>query len=136
MLAKRCRNEKTINIFQNELLNGRCIREAINSGERSFTEFRKLLYHSKRFKAWVGGVDPNMSVMNEYVKSATKGTWADSLPIKALRFAICTATGLASTPGGISATVADTFLLEKIFRGWRPHHFVQGPLARFVDTDP
>ncbi len=31
--------------------------------------------------------------------------------------------------------IADSFLIESILGGWRPNHFVQGPLQQFIDQD-
>jgi len=40
------------------------------------------------------------------------------------------ATGLAV---GAASSAADTFLLDKLLKGWRPNHFVDGKLKPFLD---
>jgi hypothetical protein len=134
LLLKRERSAEEIHSFQDIFLKGHAIREAINSGERSISDFRKLLDHAKKFKNWVDGVRPEARLIAEYHESSISGTWVDSLPIKTIRFAICTGLGLSDSPTGILASVVDSFLLDKIFKGWRPHHFVQGELTKFVDS--
>jgi hypothetical protein len=67
--------------------------------------------------------------------------WIDQLPAKPIRWlvfnGIGAATGLAADPlvgtaAGIALNAADTFLLDKLAKGWRPSHFVQGPLSKFI----
>lgn len=134
LLLKRERSAGEIHSFQDIILKGHTIREAINSGERSISDFRKLLDHAKKFKNWVDGVKPEAKLIAEYYESNISGTWVDSLPIKTIRFAICTGLGFSGDVTGISASLVDSFLLDKILKGWRPHHFVQGELTKFVDS--
>ncbi|MFZ5553516.1 MAG: hypothetical protein ACOZCO_10395 [Bacteroidota bacterium] len=134
LLLKRERSAEEIHSFQDIFLKGHAIREAINSGERSISDFRKLLDHAKKFKNWVDGVKPESRLIAEYQKSSISGTWVDSLPIKTVRFAICAGLGFSGDATGLLASVTDSFLLDKILKGWRPHHFVQGELTKFVDS--
>lgn len=134
LLLKNERSAGEIRSFQDVILNGHTIREALNSGEKSVSDFRKLLDHAKKFKSWVDGVKPEAKLIAEYYESSITGTWVDSLPIKSLRFAICTALGFSGEVTGFTAGVIDSFLLDKILKGWRPHHFVQGELTKFVDS--
>lgn len=133
LLAKRGQNAEQIGMFQDAFCEGRALREVINSGERTFAEFRTLLDKSRRFKAWVGDLSPDRRLINEYYKSTTADTWVDSLPIKTARFVICAGAGAISAGLGLGASAADMFLVERIFRGWRPHHFVQGHFLKFID---
>lgn len=135
LLMKHQHNLEEIRMFYNIALEGRSLREVVNSGERSFSEFRRLLEKADRFKSWLKSINPDQQVIAEYHKAATAETWIDSLPVKGIRFAICTAAGLAGPFTGLGAGAVDTFLIEKIFRGWRPHHFVQGPLFKFLNPE-
>ncbi len=135
MLLKRQKNLSSINSFQDIFLDGHSVRETINGGERSFSDFRKLLDQAAKFKNWMGGINPDAKLIEEYHKTSISGTWAYSLPIKTLRFAICTFLGFNGDGTGLVAGGVDTFLLDKILKGWRPHHFVQGNLKKFVDVE-
>jgi len=36
---------------------------------------------------------------------------------------------------GIAASASNTFLIEKLFGGWRPSHFIDQKLKPFVDPE-
>lgn len=133
MLRKRNVNHHEYSIFQETVLEGHSIRDAINSGERSFSEFRDLLNSAGKFKNWMGGLKPDAKLIAEYCKANTAGTWADKLPIKTFRFAVCFLAGIINISAGLVASGIDTFLLDKILKGWAPHHFVQAELKDFVN---
>jgi hypothetical protein len=135
LLIKRDRNSRELENFQDIFLhNGYAVREAINSGERSFSEFRKVLDKAQKFKHWLEQINPSERLIAEYHKSATEATWIDALPVKMLRFAICTGAGFITSPiAGIGTSAVDAFLVDKVLQGWRPSHFVTGPLLKFVD---
>lgn len=135
LLIKRERNVEQIRVFQDAVLDGRSLREAINSGGRSFSEFRKLLETAQKFRSWLHNASPDQRLIAEYERALVADTWINSLPAKAIRFAICSVLGAAGAPVGIGAGALDAFLVEKILKGWRPHHFVQGPLLKFVGPD-
>jgi hypothetical protein len=67
--------------------------------------------------------------------------WAERLPSKTARWAIFTAAGtvaslaltpLVGTAVGLGLTAADTFLVDKLIKGWKPNQFVNGPLREFL----
>jgi hypothetical protein len=68
--------------------------------------------------------------------------WADKLPPKTLRWLLFTGGGLAlgaafTNPltgaiAGTALSLADSFLLDKLIKGWRPSQFIEGPLKDFV----
>jgi hypothetical protein len=33
---------------------------------------------------------------------------------------------------GVGLSAADTFLLDKLLKGWKPNQFVEGPLKEFI----
>ena len=60
LLAKRERSSGQIEMFQNQFLDdARAMREAINSGERSFEEFLVILEKAQKFKKWLGTRNPD-----------------------------------------------------------------------------
>lgn len=117
------------------------IREVINSGERTFPEFLQLVQDAERFRKWLHSQNSDASLLREYQAAATANTWADKLPTKGIRFAIATGLGLAgeafmptgiSTMVGIAVGTGDTFLLDKIIKGWRPNQFIESRMRSFV----
>lgn len=120
------------------------IREVVNSGERSFAEFLKLVRDGEKFRTWLHGQNPDANLLREYQIAATADTWANRLPTKGIRFAIATGLGLigeAFLPTGISTATgaaigaSDTFLLDKIIKGWRPNQFIESRFRSFVNGD-
>ena len=145
-LANICSNQTDeIKLFQNSTIDkAASIREEINSGNRSFGEFLNLLEEADRFKRWLHKTNPDRGVLQQYHDDLIAKTGFDKLAPKSIRFAIATGLGAlaeAVTSGGIglAAGVAvgatDTFLLDKLLKGWNPSHFVSGPLKDFVDSD-
>jgi hypothetical protein len=110
------------------------IREVINSKERSFDEFEKLLDQSDRFRRTVHQMGPDASLVEEYFKQVMREGWISSLPAKGMRYVLGLGIGTANPIAGALLGAADTFLLDKL-RGWRPSHFVDGKLKLFLDTD-
>jgi hypothetical protein len=113
----------------------------INSGERTLPEFLRLVRDAEQFRKWLHSQNPDASLLREYQAAATAKTWADKLPTKGIRFAIATGLGLAgevvmptgiSTMAGIAIGAGDTFLLDKIVKGWRPNQFIENRMRSFV----
>ena len=127
---------------EHHLEDARSVREAINSGERSFEEFLDLLDHADRFKEWLKGRNPDADLIREYYKAATSETWIDKLPTKSFRFVLATLGGLGADmlfpTGGIGTAIgvgigaSDSLLLDRILKGWRPNHFIEGELKTFT----
>jgi hypothetical protein len=143
ILSRRQRNLDQIELFQRVHLNdARAVREAINSGERSFDDFIKLLQRADRFKAWLSGRNPDGTLLQEYYRAATSDSWIERLPTKSLRFVFTTLGGAAADiflPTGGLGTVAgaglgavDSLLLDRLLKGWKPNQFVEGELREFI----
>jgi hypothetical protein len=111
------------------------IREVINSGERTFDEFQRLLDKSDRFRQAIHAIEPDASLVEEYLREVTKEGWTSSLPVKLARYVFALAVGVKNPVAGAAVSAADTFLLDKLGKGWRPSHFVDGKLKPFLDTD-
>lgn len=112
--------------------------EVIDSGERSFDDFLKLLDQSARFKDWLNTVNPDENLIRTYVRDISSEGWIQKLPAKSVRYMFTTAieaTFKATHPAaGLVAGIVDNFLLDKIFAGWRPNHFVSKRLSPFVNS--
>jgi amino acid transporter len=120
------------------------IRETINSGERTISEFLKLLDQAQQFRGWLQAANPDRELLASYLRAATQSTWADNLPTKGARFAIITGMGMAvdtllptglGTAAGVGLGAADALLLDKFIKGWRPNHFIEGPYKSFVKAE-
>jgi len=122
----------------------RALREVINRGERTMEEFLEVLRGAQKFRRWLRQQPEEASLIKEYFRAVTKDSWIDKLPVKATRFALVTAVtttvgAAVAGPIGVAAgnglSAADTFLLDRLTRGWRPNQFIEGPLREFV-RDP
>jgi hypothetical protein len=134
-----------IDLFQDVHLEGKKLREVINSGERTFSEFLDLLDEARKFKDWLKGADQELGLLKEYHRAVTKTSWLEKLPSKSTRFALMVGagalldtfvTGGLATAGGLSLGAADTFLIDKFLQGWRPNQFVENGLEKFVEKSP
>ena len=108
------------------------IRDVIDSGERSFSEFLKLLDKAQKFKTWLAKTNPDQKLVSQYIEALKSDTWADKAPVKALRYMFSLGTGLADPTAGVASGAADAFLLDNFLKGWRPNHFVDDRLKRFL----
>jgi hypothetical protein len=135
LLRRRRLNLEQLALFQDvHLENASAIREAVNSGYRTFPEFLKILAKAEKFKQWLADINPDSKLLREYHDEVTRDTWAASLPAKTLRWAVASSVGFASVLAGLAAGAADEFLVERLLKGWRPNQFVEGPLKRFVSS--
>jgi hypothetical protein len=127
-------SEKQIEKF-NELTlgDGRAIREAVNSGEVKFAEVISLLEKADNFRSWLRSQEPENSLIAEFYGNSIKDTWAEKIPAKTMRFAVFTGLGLVAdtfltgglgTLTGMGLGATDSFLLDKLIGGWKPHQFV------------
>jgi hypothetical protein len=93
---------------------------------------------SAPFKKWLKEKDPNADLLREYCREVSRLDWADKLPTKTLRWLVFTAIGLAAGPLGAVVGTAigatDTFLIDRLLKGWKPNQFVEGPLRRFLQA--
>jgi hypothetical protein len=142
ILVKRNASGEQISSFQDFVLNdGRAIRESINAGEKSFDDLLRLLDKASKFKTWLKDQKPDESLCKNYLREATASTWVEKLPAKSIRWTLFTGAGVAAdlvgaggvgTGIGIALSAADTFVLDKIIKGWKPSHFVNDHLTNFV----
>lgn len=108
------------------------IRDVVDSGERSFAEFLKLLDKAQKFKVWLAKATPDQKLVSQYIEALNADTWADKAPIKALRYFFSLGSGYADPTGGMVSGAADAFLLDRFSKGWRPNHFVDDRLKPFL----
>lgn len=117
------------------------IQDAVNSGQKDFAEVIKLVEKAEQFKSWLAKQEPNEDLRQAYLRDVAHIDWADKLPPKTLRWLLITGAGLglgATTHpvlGAVAGTVlgaADTFLIDKLIKGWKPNQFIEGSLKPFL----
>jgi hypothetical protein len=117
------------------------VREAVNSGRRSFEDAMELASNAERFRSWLACREPDADLVREYLRACTAKSWADRLPAKSLRWLLVTVGGsvagafLAPPVGAIAGPVLGTVdaLQDAFLSGWRPNQFVEKQLEPFVD---
>ena len=109
-----------------------CLAEVIDSGERTFDEFIDLIDKASKFKKWLNSLGPDENLVRSYLRDVTREGWVARIPGKSLRYMLATAIGVVNPAGGLVAGFADTFLVDKMFGGWKPNHFISSRLSSFV----
>lgn len=142
ILSAAGRSTKMAEMFQENVVDDvPSIREVVNSGKKNFRDVASLVRQAEKFKDWLQRQGSTEDLRDSYCKEVAHLDWADKLPPKSLRFLIMTAAGLAvgavtSPVVGAVATTAlsagDAFLLDKLLKGWKPNHFIEGPLKQFL----
>lgn len=112
------------------------IAEAVDSGERSFQDFLKLLDKSDRFRSWLKSANPDEGLTREYLKAVTSQDWIQTAKPKTVRYLLALAADATSPLAGFAAGFADNFLIEKLLSGWRPSHFLNDRLVPFLTGAP
>jgi hypothetical protein len=128
-------NYKQVELFQSVVIDGaKIIRESINSGNLTFESIFPILDESEKYHKWTASIDNNSNLIREYYKEVTAQSLFDKLPSKAIRFILFTGAGLfidaayptgLGTAAGISLSLGDTFLVDKIIKGWKPNQFIE-----------
>ncbi len=108
------------------------VAEVVDSGERSFDEFLRLLDKSERFKRWVKSANPDEGLAREYMLAVSSQDWIQTTRVKIIRYMLTIAADATHPIAGLAAGFADNFLIEKLFGGWRPNHFVEARLTPFL----
>ena len=104
----------------------------IDSGERSIDDFLGLLDRAARFKDWLKTVNTDEDLIHTYMRDISSEGWIQQLPAKCLRYVLTLALDATNPVVGLVSGFVDNFVVEKLFSGWRPNHFVSGKLSPFV----
>ncbi len=82
------------------------------------SEFRKWFHERKSLY--------EKEIFKEYIEVLREVPWVQRLPLKGLRFAVCTGLDFVPVPGlGTVASFLDTFVVEKLFKGKSPKYFIE-----------
>jgi K+/H+ antiporter YhaU regulatory subunit KhtT len=142
LLSQQKGSEEIRSNFQDFVLDdSKAIQKSINSGDRTLEEFCSILERSDKFSSWIRGQEPDSNLVKSYYKEATSNSWVDKLPSKASRWAIFTGTGIAldlltatglGTATGVAISAFDSFVLDKLIKGWKPNQFINDDLLNFI----
>jgi len=145
LIQQRIHSEEELHLFQDFVFDDiKAIAQAINSKRRTFEDLLKVLEKSKKFKVWLKDQKPDKKLIKEYHRAVTEGSWVDDLPVKQIRWSMFTGFGIvldALAPSGVATAVglasglANSFLLDKIIKGWQPNQFVNSELREFVKSN-
>jgi hypothetical protein len=117
------------------------IKDAVNEGQVNFSEFVRLLDKADRFREWLHARPIDSSLLTEFYKAAVEKTFAEKLSTRATRWGVFTGLGLAAdafgaagvgSAAGASLGALDTFIIEKLVKGWKPHQFIEGSLKPLI----
>ncbi len=138
IVRRRIHSESQIGSFvELTLADARAIREAVNSGVVSFASVVKLLDSADKFRHWLREQPIEVGLLRAYYREIVKDSWADRLPGKSMRWGLFTGLGLAvdafgtapwGTLAGVAISAGDSFIVDKLISGWKPHQFVEGDL--------
>lgn len=123
------------------LSDSHAIREAINSGAVPFSSVIKLLDSADKFRHWLHQQPPDAHLVRAYYRETVKGSWVEKLPAKTTRWTILTGIGLGldalgagglGTAAGVALSAVDSFVLDKLIKGWKPHQFIEKDLKSLL----
>lgn len=146
ILNKSSKNAEQLNRFQEFVFDdSRALRDFVNQGKVEIKDLIALLKKAKKFKKWIAGIDADQDLIKNYHKEVTKGTFVDKLPGKTTRWAIFTGASLVMDmylTGGLATIIGqglgalDSFVLDKLIRGWKPNQFIEEDiLPRLKESD-
>lgn len=124
------------------LSNCHAIREAVNSGAVPFSSVVRLLDSADKFRHWLHQQPLDANIVRAYYQETVKESWVEKLPGKSTRWSIFTGIGLGldalgvgglGTVAGVAASAVDSFVLDKLIKGWKPHQFVEKDLKSLFD---
>lgn len=130
-----------IRLFQEMVLPGHSVGEAVRSGHKTLAQALELAGKARRFRSWLTERPADSTLLAEYYSAVTRESWAERLPAKGMRFALFTGLGVAvdaliptglGTAIGVATGAADSFLLDRLLKGWSPGQFVDRELIPFL----
>lgn len=138
IIRKRTTSQQNLNLFGEYVLaDCHTIGEAFVQNIVTSKELLALLEKADKFREWLIKVPEDKNLIGEYYKESTKETFVDKLPVKTTRFVIFEGIGITLDlmgAGGIGTAAAtalsaiDSFLLDKLLKGWKPNQFIDNEL--------
>ncbi len=135
-LSDKCRkSNEEINTFQRTIIPGmKTIREEYNKGSISISEIIDVIIKTSSFKKWLADKPVDSDLLREYLNEISKKSILDKLPSKSVRWSLFTGAGIFTdvilptglgTITGISLSILDGFIIDKILKGWRPNQYIE-----------
>lgn len=130
-----------IELFQSVVLQGNSVGDAVRSGHKTLDQVLKLADRAKEFRSWLAQRPADSTLLAEYYTAITQRSWVESLPGKHLRFAVFAGLGVAvdllvptglGTAIGIATGAVDSYLVDRLTKGWNPGQFVDRQLIPFL----
>lgn len=87
----------------------------------------KLLVQGDKFREWLKTVPLDSNLINKYIEEVTRETLADKKWVNGIRFAVTQIFGFMPIVGNVVSAI-DTFLIDKLLKGWKPNHFIDNEL--------
>lgn len=106
-----------------------------------FKDVVAILPKAAKFKEWLHSDAPQRDVVKAYFREVIAPTWIDKLPSKVVRWFVFTGAGIGldiigagglGTVAGVGLGVVDSFLLDRLIRGWKPSQFVDDHLRKLI----
>jgi hypothetical protein len=142
LLQRSSNSQDQLEAFQAFVFDdGRALREAINWNPSEFRSLLPVADKARRFRKWLANQPPEVDLVKAYYKEVVADSWIDRLPGKSSRWSLFTAAGIGidllgaggvGTVGAAALSAFDSFLLDRLVKGWKPNQFVEGPLRKFV----
>lgn len=134
------KNLNSVSAFQRIILpESKDIETIINSKEKPFYDFIKLLEKAQEFKKWKKEIPEEKNFIEEYTKAISKNsTWIERLPIKIMRFIIFESLGATLDMLGSNGLASlglssfDSFIIDKLIKRWKPNQFISNNLRKFL----
>lgn len=145
LISKASKSAEDIQVFQyTEFPDAPSLQQVINGRRKSMAEYLEVLKAGEKFKDWLTDLGEDNKLVKEYISKVNEKTWMQSAPSKAGRFylvqgasTILKATGtLTGIAAGVVLSAANTFLAEKLFKGWRPNQFIDDEVIPFIQVQP
>lgn len=125
-------SRERVNFIEIVLPDAPALAEVIDAGERTFQEFLKLMDQSRRFKDWLHKANADENLVSRYLKDVTKEGWIEGTKAKGIRYMLTSGIDAINPIAGIVAGLSDAFIIDKLFKGWRPNHFIDKRLSSFL----
>jgi hypothetical protein len=134
IIRQRTTSQKNLDLFGEYVLaDCHSIGDAFVEGIITTKELKGLLKKADKFRDWLIKVPEDKNLIGEYYKESTRETFVDKLPVKTTRFVIFEGIGItldllgAGGLGTVAATAlsaVDSFVLDKLIKGWKPSQFI------------
>ncbi len=88
--------------------------------------------HGKLFRYWVKNTKGDEDIMRQEIMNSVDDVLSSKL-LTPLRFAVSNMVGLAGFIPGVALSAVDSFILDKVLKGWHPNFFLDEKLKKLID---